>query len=81
MGRKVTVALTPAGNNFILGGKHTTFSAEDVYTVRSETVHLTRVLTRLAALDHPRLRQGCRVRLPQRATHGAEEVRQVRSLD
>lgn len=33
MGRRVTVALTPAGNNFIMGGKHTTFSAEDVYTV------------------------------------------------
>jgi sterol 14alpha-demethylase len=35
MGRRVTVALTPAGNNFIMGGKHTTFSAEDVYTVCS----------------------------------------------
>ncbi|EKM48304.1 uncharacterized protein PHACADRAFT_214862 [Phanerochaete carnosa HHB-10118-sp] len=32
LGRKVTVALTSAGNNFIMGGKHTTFSAEDAYT-------------------------------------------------
>ena len=37
MGRRVTVALTPGGNNFILGGKHTTFSAEDVYTVCDDT--------------------------------------------
>lgn len=40
MGRRVTVALTPAGNNFIMGGKHTTFSAEDVYTVRNRTLFL-----------------------------------------
>ncbi|GJE94778.1 cytochrome P450 [Phanerochaete sordida] len=32
LGRRVTAALTPAGNNFILGGKHTVFSAEDAYT-------------------------------------------------
>ncbi|KIJ66942.1 hypothetical protein HYDPIDRAFT_85574 [Hydnomerulius pinastri MD-312] len=31
-GRKVTVALGAKGNNFILGGKSTAFSAEDAYT-------------------------------------------------
>ncbi|KAI6155204.1 cytochrome P450 [Pisolithus tinctorius] len=31
-GRKVTVALGPKGNNFVLGGKSTFFSAEDAYT-------------------------------------------------
>lgn len=33
LGRRITVALNPAGNNFIMGGKHTVFSAEDAYTV------------------------------------------------
>ncbi|CAA7267235.1 unnamed protein product [Cyclocybe aegerita] len=32
LGRRVTVALGPRGNNFILGGKSTVFNAEDVYT-------------------------------------------------
>jgi hypothetical protein len=32
-GRRVTVALGAKGNNFILGGKSTAFSAEDAYTV------------------------------------------------
>jgi hypothetical protein len=32
-GRRVTVALGAQGNNFILGGKHAAFSAEDAYTV------------------------------------------------
>jgi sterol 14alpha-demethylase len=32
-GRRVTVALGPKGNNFILGGKSTALSAEDAYTV------------------------------------------------
>ncbi|EGO24439.1 hypothetical protein SERLADRAFT_449218 [Serpula lacrymans var. lacrymans S7.9] len=32
LGRKVTVALGAKGNNFILGGKSTAFSAEDAYT-------------------------------------------------
>ncbi|KAI9567383.1 cytochrome P450 [Boletus coccyginus] len=31
LGRKVTVALGPKGNNFILGGKSMAFSAEDAY--------------------------------------------------
>ncbi|KIK99583.1 hypothetical protein PAXRUDRAFT_131726 [Paxillus rubicundulus Ve08.2h10] len=31
-GRKVTVALGAKGNNFVLGGKSTAFSAEDAYT-------------------------------------------------
>ncbi|KDQ59347.1 hypothetical protein JAAARDRAFT_68830 [Jaapia argillacea MUCL 33604] len=31
-GRKVTVALGPKGNNFVLGGKSKAFSAEDAYT-------------------------------------------------
>ncbi|TFK33208.1 lanosterol 14-alpha-demethylase [Crucibulum laeve] len=31
-GRRVTVALGPKGNNFILGGKSTVFNAEDAYT-------------------------------------------------
>lgn len=34
LGRRVTVALGPEGNNFIMGGKHTVMSAEDAYTVR-----------------------------------------------
>jgi len=33
LGRKVTVALGPKGNNFILGGKSMAFSAEDAYKV------------------------------------------------
>jgi sterol 14alpha-demethylase len=32
-GRRVTVALGAKGNNFILGGKSTTMSAEDAYKV------------------------------------------------
>ncbi|TRM64301.1 cytochrome P450 [Schizophyllum amplum] len=32
LGRKVTVALGAAGNNFILGGKSNVFNAEDAYT-------------------------------------------------
>ncbi|KAG2351934.1 hypothetical protein BDR07DRAFT_1316597 [Suillus spraguei] len=32
LGREVTVALGAKGNNFVLGGKSTTSSAEDVYT-------------------------------------------------
>ncbi|KAG2365574.1 hypothetical protein BDR07DRAFT_1481188 [Suillus spraguei] len=32
LGRKVTVALGVKGNNFVLGGKSTAFSAEDAYT-------------------------------------------------
>ncbi|KAF8071865.1 lanosterol 14-alpha-demethylase [Lyophyllum atratum] len=32
LGRKVTVALGPKGNNFILGGKSTVLNAEDAYT-------------------------------------------------
>ncbi|KAG2365565.1 hypothetical protein BDR07DRAFT_1276807 [Suillus spraguei] len=33
LGREVTVALGAKGNNFVLGGKSTTSSAEDVYTI------------------------------------------------
>jgi sterol 14-demethylase len=33
LGRKVTVALGAKGNNFVLGGKSTAFSAADAYTV------------------------------------------------
>ncbi|EAU90091.1 lanosterol 14-alpha-demethylase [Coprinopsis cinerea okayama7 len=32
LGRRITVALGPKGNNFILGGKSTVFNAEDAYT-------------------------------------------------
>ncbi|KAF9525625.1 lanosterol 14-alpha-demethylase [Crepidotus variabilis] len=32
LGRRVTVALGPKGNNFVLGGKSTVFNAEDAYT-------------------------------------------------
>ncbi|KAG6851134.1 hypothetical protein H0H93_001014 [Arthromyces matolae] len=32
LGRKMTVALGPKGNNFILGGKSTVLNAEDAYT-------------------------------------------------
>ncbi len=35
LGRRVTVALGPKGNNMILGGKHTQVSAEAAYTVRA----------------------------------------------
>ena len=34
LGKQVTVALGPKGNNFILGGKSIVFNAEDAYTVR-----------------------------------------------
>lgn len=64
MGRRVTVALTAAGNNFIMGGKHTAFSAEDVYTVSRTLNMFVFNLTRRAALDHSRLRQGRCLRLP-----------------
>ena len=33
LGRRVTVALGPKGNNFVLGGKSTVLNAEDAYTV------------------------------------------------
>ena len=33
LGRNVTVALGAKGNNFVLGGKSTAFSAADAYTV------------------------------------------------
>ncbi|KAJ3475810.1 hypothetical protein NLI96_g11590 [Meripilus lineatus] len=32
LGRRVTVALGPDGNNFVMGGKHTQLCAEDAYT-------------------------------------------------
>ncbi|THV07282.1 lanosterol 14-alpha-demethylase [Dendrothele bispora CBS 962.96] len=32
LGRRVTVALGPKGNNFVLGGKSTVFGAEEAYT-------------------------------------------------
>lgn len=32
-GRRVTVALGPKGNNFVLGGKSTVFNAEGAYEV------------------------------------------------
>lgn len=31
LGRRVTVALGPKGNDFVLGGKHTVLAAEDIY--------------------------------------------------
>jgi hypothetical protein len=34
LGRKVTVALSAKGSNFVLGGKSTAFNAEGAYTVR-----------------------------------------------
>ena len=34
LGRKVTVALGPQGNNFILGGRLSHMNAEDAYCVR-----------------------------------------------
>ena len=34
MGREMTVALGPKGNNLILGGKLSQVSAEEAYTVR-----------------------------------------------
>ena len=37
LGRRVTVALGPKGNNFILGGKSTVFNAEDAYEVHHVT--------------------------------------------
>jgi hypothetical protein len=41
LGKQVTVALGPKGNNFILGGKSIVFNAEDAYTVRGlHTIHL-----------------------------------------
>lgn len=43
-GRRVTVALSPKGNNFILGGKSTVLNAEDAYTVLapSDSISYTR---------------------------------------
>lgn len=41
LGRKVTVALGPKGNNLSLGGKISQVSAEDAYTV-CVTIHATR---------------------------------------
>jgi len=45
-GRRVTVALGPKGNNFILGGKSTVFNAEDAYTVCRSLSAITQTLTR-----------------------------------
>lgn len=68
LGRQMTVALGPKGNNLILGGKLSQVSAEDAYTVswRGQILGLeqNRDLTCnpfLIALDHPRLWQRCRL--------------------
>lgn len=39
VGRKVTAALGPKGNDFVLGGKTSHVTAEDVYGVRP-SLHL-----------------------------------------
>jgi sterol 14-demethylase len=40
LGRRITVALGPKGNNFVLGGKSRSFSAEEAYTVRYVTTYI-----------------------------------------
>lgn len=57
----MTVALGPAGNNFIMGGKHTSFSAEDAYTVRPVVyLYLLRLTVGFSIASHNTgIRQGC----------------------
>jgi sterol 14-demethylase len=52
-GRKVTVALGAKGNNFVLGGKSTAFSAEEAYTVIRMLLHTASRLTVLKHLTTP----------------------------
>ena len=66
LGRRVTVALGPKGNNFVLGGKSTVFNAEDAYKVlvlryRTET----RAYFFLLASHYTCFRQGRRLRCSQ----------------
>jgi hypothetical protein len=64
LGRKVTVALGSKGNNFVLGGKSTAFSAEDAYTVYSSFCSTIFFLKLSTASHDPRFRQRRRVRCP-----------------
>lgn len=66
LGRRVTVALGPKGNNFILGGKSTVFNAEDAYTVCLTLFnnHLNTHRTTLVASYDTHLRQGRCLRRP-----------------
>jgi len=64
LGRKMTVALGTAGNNFILGGKLANLSAEDAYTVCTvSTAYQTvdKSLPTFEAFDHARLWKGRRL--------------------
>ena len=76
LGRRVTVALGPKGNNLSLGGKTSQVSAEDAYTVSSSYREVVDTGSKLMSLapDYSRVWQGCRVRLPQRHAHAAKEV-------
>lgn len=66
LGRRVTVALGPKGNNLSLGGKTSQVSAEDAYTVRISYREVVDIGLKLMSLapDYSRVWQGCRVRLP-----------------
>ncbi|TBU43941.1 14 alpha-demethylase [Dichomitus squalens] len=44
LGKRITVALGERGNDFVLGGKHTTFVAEDVYAPLTTPVFGTGVI-------------------------------------
>ena len=62
----MTVALGPAGNNFILGGKVANLSAEDAYTVctlcdNNGNAPADLILSYFVALDYARLWEGRRL--------------------
>ena len=74
----------PKGSNLILGGKLSEVSAEEAYTVRAPrlpSLSVSRSHAMLKATHHSCLRPWCGIRLPQPRSHGAEKVRQVRSLN
>jgi hypothetical protein len=76
LGRKMTVALGPKGNNLSLGGKLSQVSAEEAYTVRPRLKLKLGYPSQpmVAAFDDPGVRQGRGVRLSKRYSHAGEEV-------
>ena len=47
LGRRITVALGPKGNNFVLGGKSVVFNAEDAYAVSLPSSHCSQKAQRI----------------------------------
>lgn len=80
LGRKVTVALGAKGNNFVFGGRASQVSAEEAYSVSEFLPYFCAyadIYNSFAASDYASLRKGCRIRLPERDSHGAETIREI----